>query len=95
MTQENPSPPARTNKEFQKSVKAMENSGDASPTLQLHPTLDFEICRKITQIESPKIQEFNHSDCLSRGAHCLSANVRAPSRVGDGALAIARSGKTF
>jgi hypothetical protein len=46
----------------------MENSGDASTTLQLHPTLDFEICRKITQIESPKIQEYCHSDFLSRGS---------------------------
>jgi hypothetical protein len=74
----------------------MENSGDASATLQLHPTLDFEIRRKITQIESPKIQEYSHSDCLSRGSALGCPPVCGRPRVlGDGAFAIARGGKTF
>jgi hypothetical protein len=59
----------------------MENSGDASPTLQLHPTLDFEMRRKITHTESPEIQEYSHSGCLGKGAHYLPARVRAPSRA--------------
>jgi hypothetical protein len=66
MSQENHHRPPGTNKEFQKSVKTMENSGDASATLQLHPTLDFEIRRRTSQIEPAEAQEDSHSDYLGR-----------------------------